>query len=64
MALYEESARVASHSNDSRPLGSIPAEFDASAHPIIAQHWFGLRPEVAAQGIPDGKLRFQEAQAA
>jgi hypothetical protein len=23
---------------------SVPAEFDATANPIIATHWFGFRP--------------------
>ena len=40
-----------------------PLDFDAGAYPILARHWFNLRPDVAAEGIP-GLPRFQEAQAA
>ena len=57
-------ARAASVSDaPSRSSDFPPIDFDANACPILAQHWYGLRPDVAAEGIP-GNPRFQEAQAA
>ena len=45
-------------------LDQLPFDFDAGACPILARHWFNLRPDVATQDIPDGNPRFQETQAA
>ncbi len=57
-------ARAASVSDvPSRSSDFPPINFDASACPILAQLWFNLRPDVAAEGTP-GDPRFQEAQAA
>ena len=53
--------------NPTGPTKQVPAaplDFDPAAYPILAQHWFNLRPEVAAQSTPDGNPRFQEARAA
>ena len=46
------------------PLDKPPINFDSAQMPILAEHWYGLRPDVAAQSIPDGNPRFQEGQAA
>jgi hypothetical protein len=30
--------------SDTQPQGQRPSDLDPTAHPIIAAHWFGLRP--------------------
>ena len=30
--------------SDTQPQGQRPSDPDPTAHPIIAAHWFGLRP--------------------
>ena len=43
-------------------LDSVPTDFDASAHPIIARHWLGIEPfrqkgQVAAETVAGMKFR-------
>ncbi len=64
MSSIMPTALASSHNEPaSRFRDCPPPDFDASACPILAQHWFKLRPDAAAEGIP-GNPRFQEAQAA
>ena len=48
MDIYASTARVASRScSPPQPidtLGSAPADFDATANPIIGRHFFGVEP--------------------
>ncbi len=47
MDIYASTARVASRVKYPRPNGapdSAPADFDATANPIISRHWFGADP--------------------
>ncbi len=43
-------------------LDSVPTDFDADAHPIIARHWLSIEPfrqkvQVAAETVADMKFR-------
>ena len=43
-------------------LDSVPTDFDARAHPIIARHWLGIEPfrqkgQIAAKTVADMKFR-------
>ncbi len=63
MSFITATTRAASRTEvASRSRDCPPADFDASAHPIIARHFFGIEPfrsigEVAADVVAD--LRFR-----
>ena len=47
MKIYAPAARAARRVECPRPSGapnSAPANFDATANPIIGRHWFGVEP--------------------
>ena len=47
MKIYAPTARAARRVECPRPNGapnSAPANFDATANPIISRHWFGIEP--------------------
>ncbi len=47
MSIYattpRRSSRVKPHQSNGAP-DSAPADFDATANPILSRHWFGLKP--------------------
>ena len=62
MSLTTSTIRAARRT-ESRPRSPdcAPADFDASSHPILAQHWFGIPPlcpigTIAAEAISGLKL--------
>ena len=61
MAVYAVSTHCATDTEPRHCSSDCPpAEFDASAHPIIAQHWFGMEPfrpidQVAGEVVADFK---------
>lgn len=63
MTLYATEPRIASCAEAaSGSRDCLPVSFDASAHPIIARHWFGVGPlrpigEVTVEVMAD--LRFR-----
>ncbi len=61
MRLYPSAQPVATVSRD-RSVDSVPADLDPGTHPIIAKHWFGVKPlrpdgPIAAEVVAD--LRFR-----
>ena len=65
MSFITATTRAASRTEvASRSRDHLPLDFDASAHPIIGRHWFGVEPfrsigEVAAEVVADLRFRHQ-----